>query len=135
MNIKFYAVIAPGVNSEKVSIEPEIVKLDWAFAAVSDDLLIDTIASVGARLKALDKWLEAAKGVLKTRLEEPAEPGQETVTQGKLFEAHYSLSTRTALDQEKVKEDLGDRYPEFCKTTPVLTLKIVPITATPTTGG
>ena len=129
--VKLYVVLSPSANPEKIEIDSEIVALSWAFAKLDNEQMIDQIAEVDKQLKALDKWIEAARGVLKARLKEPEEAGQETVTRGVAYEAHYVKSSRTALDQAKVKEFLGDSYPKYCKTTPVLTLKITPISSTP----
>lgn len=136
--VPFFVVIAPGRDPstfDKSSIHVEVQKLHWKFADIPEGELIDLAKQVDDNIKALEKWCEAARGVLKQRLPAPAEPGDETVTRGRLFEAHYVHSTRTALDQERVKAHFGADLPNWCKTTPVFTLKIVPIPQTPGVAG
>jgi hypothetical protein len=64
----------------------------------------------------------------------PEVAGQETVTAGKLFEAHYVKSQRSALDQTALKTDYANDsewLAKYTKTSDVLTLKIVPVVQTP----
>lgn len=129
--VELFAVLAPGALPEQVSIVPEVTKLDWNFGTKEPSEMIDLIAKAESQLKTLDKWVEGARGVLKDKLTKPEEAGQETVLAGKLFEAHYVHSVRTAMDQEKVKTFLGADYPNYVKSTDVFTLKIVPVTQTP----
>lgn len=130
--VNLYVVLSPGMSADKVVIEPHVVKLDWMFAEKTEKDLIDLIAEVDKQQKVLEKWKEAAKGVLKPRLSEPVDPGSETITYGKAYEAHYSKSIRTDIDRDMVKADMGqDWYLKHCKVSEVLMLKIVPITQTP----
>jgi hypothetical protein len=128
VHVRVYGVVKPGVDPATVNVVPNLVKLGWKFAEMSTEELIDHVQTVDNYIKALDKWVETGRGILKGRLPEP-EIGAETVTPGKEYEAHYVKSARTALSTEKVKAFAGDKYPELCQTTEVLTLKIKPITS------
>lgn len=130
-SVLFYAVAAPGVDPASIKITPDVRVLGWKFANYEGGDLIDIVAEVDKHMKALSKWVEAARGVLKQKLPVPADPGTETVTPGRLFEAHYTKSIRMDIDRDKVKAHFGDEYPKYCKQTEVLMLKIVPITQTP----
>jgi len=129
--VSVYVVVAPGGDPLAVQVVPNLVKLGWKFGDMTSAVLIDTVKRVDDYLKALEKWVAAAREALKSKLPEPVKAGEETVTRGVLFEAHYIKSSRMDIDREKVKAHFGDRYPEFCKTTEILTLKIVPVTQTP----
>jgi hypothetical protein len=133
--VPFYLVVAPGVDPQSVEVEPAVVKLTWNFGQMDRGELIDLAKEVDEHLKALEKWVEGARGVLKQTLPAPAEPGTETITRGHRFEAHYIKSMRSDVDREKVKAYFGPKYPEYCKSTGILTLKIVPIPMTPGAAG
>lgn len=131
--VQLFVVCAPGVDPATVA-DPEvsIVKLGWKFAQMDRGDLIDQVAQVDATLKALEKWVEGARGVLKQTLDKPEEIG-EKVTPGKHFEAHYVKSIRNALDQEKSKAyfETQGMLKDYMKSTEVLTLRIIPIPQTP----
>lgn len=132
--IDVFVVCAPGVDPASVKIVPTLNKLGWKFGEIDPGDLIDQVKMVDDYFKALEKWIEAARGVLKARLPAPALAGEETVTRGLVYEAHYSKSTRTDIDRDKVKAHFGEEYPQYCKTSEILTLKIIPITQTPGTA-
>lgn len=127
-HIRVYGVVRPGVEPASVNVVPNLVKLGWKFAELPTEALIDTVQEVDDYLGAMEKWVKAAREVLKTRLPVP-EIGQETVTPGVQYEAHYTKSVRTDVDRDKVKSYFGDKYPEYCKSMEILTLKIRPIQA------
>jgi len=133
--VNVFAVVAPGVDPASVLLVPHLIKLGWKFGDIPLGDLIDQVRMVDDHLKALEKWVEGARGVLKQKLPVPALAGEETVTRGHLFEAHYSKSTRTDIDRDKVKTFFGAEYPNYCKTSEILTLKITPIVQTPGTTG
>jgi len=133
--VHVFAVVAPGADPASVLLVPHLIKLGWKFGDVPLGDLIDQVRMVDDHLKALEKWVEGARGVLKQKLPVPAQAGEETVTPGRLFEAHYSKSTRTDIDRDKVKTYFGAEYPNYCKTSEILTLKITPIVQTPGTTG
>lgn len=138
--VKLFIVAAPGVAPDAAQalaseVEVEKVGLHWKFADFTQEDLIDLSKQVDQQLAALEKWNEMARNVLKQKLPKPADAGTETVTRGRFFEAHYVKSVRTDIDREKVKVHLGDRYPEFCKTSDIYTLKIVPVSQTPGVAG
>jgi len=133
--VNVFAVVAPGVDPASVLLVPHLIKLGWKFGDVPVGDLIDQVRMVDDHLKALEKWVEGARGVLKQKLPVPVAAGEETVTRGHLFEAHYSKSTRTDVDRDKVKAHFGAEYPNFCKTSEILTLKIVPIAQSPGVTG
>ena len=135
VSVNVFAVVAPGLDPARVNLIPNLVKLGWKFGEVPPGELIDQVKLVDDHLKALEKWVEAARGVLKARLPVPELAGQETVTRGLLYEAHYSKSTRTDIDRDKVKAHFGAEYPNYCKTSEILTLKIVAISQTPGAAG
>lgn len=136
-SVQFFVVCAPGVDPGSVEVKPEIVKLGWKFAQFDKGDLIDQLKLVDEHVKSLTKWCEAAKGVLKQVLPVPTPEAPELITAGRRFEAHYIYAPRVDVDRDKVKAFVGeDRYVrEFCKTTPVYTLKIVPISQTPGVAG
>jgi hypothetical protein len=125
-HINVYGVVKPGVDPGLVNVVPHLVKLGWKFAEMPTDQLIDSLQEVNGYMKALEKWTESAKGILKGRLPEP-EVGQETVVAGTKYEAHYTKSVRTDINREKVKAYFGDKYGEYCESKEILTLKITPI--------
>lgn len=129
-SVNVFAVVAPGVEPSAVQVVPHLIKLGWKLGDLPLGDLIDQVKQVDDYLKALEKWVEGARGVLKQKLPVPAQAGEETVTAGRLFEAHYSKSTRTDIDRDKVKNYFGEKYPEYCKTSEILTLKITPIAQT-----
>lgn len=134
-SITFYVIAAPGVDPSSVKVLPDIEVLGWKFKDYDRGDLIDLCEQVDDQMSALETWLKAARDVLKATLPKPANPGEETVTAGKKFEAHYILSTRTDVDRDKVKAYFGDKYGDYCKSTPIYTLKIVPIVQTPGVAG
>lgn len=130
-NYPHFAIIAPGINAAAVDPEElkpsETVVLDWMFGEKIPQDMIDTIGAVEEHFKLLEKWLKAARDVLKRKVQEPQEAGQETVTVASRFEAHYIKSWRTDIDRDSVKRDMGqDWYNEHCESTPILTLKVTP---------
>ena len=117
-------VIAPGSDPGAIAAVPIIEKLDFKFALQTDEALIDKYGKVNNALKALEKWAEAAKGILKERLPQP-EIEAPTIRSGAVYVAEYTKSTRTALSNELVKAFVGEeKYPSLCTTTEVLTLKV-----------
>ena len=120
-------VVAPGGDPEAISPIPVVEKLDFRFALLSDETLIDQYGKVNNALKGLEKWAEAAKGILKERLPAP-EILTPTVRSGSAYTAEYTKTERIALSQERVKEFVGaEIYLSLCTTTEVFTLKIKPI--------
>lgn len=134
--VQLFVVCAPGIDPSTVQVKSSLEVLGWKFSDMDRGDLIDLAAQVDSQLKVLGKWHEAAKGVLKQTLPVPADPGTETVTLGRKFEAHYVKMVRSDIDRDSVKRDMGDKwYGEHCKTTEVLQLKIVPIAQTPGAAG
>jgi hypothetical protein len=117
-------VVAPGADPGSISPFPVIEKLDFKFSLRTDEQLVDQYGKANAAIKALEKWAEAAKGVLKERLPQP-EIEAPTICSGERYVAEYTKSERTALSNERVKKFVGEEvYPSLCTTTEVLTLKV-----------
>lgn len=134
--VQFFLIVAPGQDPAGVGVTPEVVKLGWKFAEFDRGDLIDQVKEVDTHMKALEKWCEAARGVLKQTLPVPNQDLPETVTPGKKYEAHFIWSIRRDIDRDTVRKDMGDSwYASHCKESPILTLKIVPIAQTPGAQG
>lgn len=136
----FFAVAAPGADpvALQATVEPKVQVVGWKFGVMDQGDLIDTVAQVDKQLKILEKWVEAARVSLKSKLVVPEVAGTETVAAGRLFEAHYIKSQRLALDQTAIKTDYANNTEfmgKYMKATDVLTLKIVPVVQTPGASG
>jgi hypothetical protein len=132
ISVNVYAVCKPGTDPDDVHVVPNLIKLGFQFGKMEPGEIVEAIALASAYSKALDKWTEAAKEALKPKLEAPAEVGQKTVTPGVTYEAHYSLEARVALDQEKIKNEMGpDWVAAHSKRTEYYKLMFKPIVQTP----
>lgn len=136
-NVQFFVVVAPGVDPASVEFEPEFTLLDFKFGTREPGELIDQVKEVQEHMAALEKWAEAAKVVLKQKLDKPTAENPELVTPGKRFEAHYVRTVRVDVDREKVKAHFGEEVyaRDYCKHGEVFMLKFKPITQTPGTAG
>lgn len=121
------AVVKPGLRAEAVEAQPEVMVLDFMFATKGDSDLVEQCGRVDRQLKALEKWFEAAKDVLKSRLPVPDTIGTNTETFGENWKAVYSRENRIDIDRESVKRDMGEEwYGQHCKETPILKLQFKP---------
>lgn len=116
-----FIVLKPGINVADVDtkeLNPVVMMLDFQFGVKTDEELIDLIPQIDAKLKGLAKWIEAAKGVLKSRLKAPENVGDVSITRAHTFEAVYSKRQRISLNTELVKQEMGEEwYAEHCMTT------------------
>lgn len=111
----------PGFDYSKVSINTIPIMLNWKFAEQTNEEIIGTCGRLAKQITSTEKWLEAAKEVLKARLLEGR-----TINVGSGVEfagtmqigATLSKRERTGIDTERLKADFGDAwYASYCKMT------------------
>lgn len=120
-------VVAPGHDPTLIDPVPVVMKLDFMFAKKTDEELTEEYGKVDRAMKAMEKWAETAKGILKERLPEP-QIDVPTGFVGSKYRVEYTKTPRTALSNELVKLFAGDKYAELCVTTYVFTLKVKDVT-------
>jgi len=109
MRILAPVVVMPGKVIPEV--EPEVLFLSFKFGVTPAEELIDQIGEVETLLKDLTKWVEAGRGVLKTKLAVPS-PEQPIVSIGKGFQAVFSSRSRRFLSTPKLLADMGEAFVE-----------------------
>ena len=124
----------PGFSYEDVNCTASVTILPWNFAQQDDSTLIQQCATLSKQIAQMEKWLDAAKTILKDRAKKVSvlkhgEAYNFAVAQGVTWKAKLACSERLTLNSEALKEEYGDAwYAKWCKSTDVYTLTFSKVT-------
>jgi alpha-L-fucosidase len=124
-----FAVGKPGMDYSIADHHYTGTVLTWKFATIAQKDLIDQVAAVNAEMAKLKKWVEAAKEILKTYA--PAMlVGDTKPVNGSIWVASYSKRSRSGLDGDAVKAEMGDAWwAAHCKDTEFVEIRFKKIGA------
>lgn len=111
----------PGFDYSTIDVRAIPLMLNWKFAELSNEEIIGTCGRLAKQIASTEKWLEAAKEILKERLlkDRTINVGSGLEFSGSMqIAATLSKRERTGIDTERLKADFGDAwYASYCKTT------------------
>jgi len=115
-----------GDPNDGFELVPEF--LEFKFGKQETAPLIDQVARANTALASITKWVKAAKVILGKRFVVPTDSDSPTINPGVKFVGVYSKRTRNALDQERVKEEMGEEwFALHCKETSYFEMRFKPV--------
>ena len=134
INWHFLCPGKPGFSYDRIECTASVTILPWNFAQQSDSTLIQQCATLSKQIAQMEKWLDAAKTILKDRAKKAltlkhGEAYDFSVQTSDKWKAKLACSERLTLNSEALKEEYGDAwYAKWCKSTDVYTLTFSKVT-------
>ena len=134
INWHFLCPGKPGFSYDRIDCTASVTILPWNFAQQGDGTLIQQCATLSKQIAQMEKWLDAAKTILKDRAKKAltlkhGEAYDFAVQTSDEWKAKLACSERLTLNSEALKEEYGDAwYAKWCKSTDVYTLTFSKVT-------
>ena len=134
INWHFLCPGKPGFSYDHIECTASVTILPWNFAQQDDSTLIQQCAILSKQIAQMEKWLDAAKIILKDRAKKAltlkhGEAYNFSVQTSDKWKAKLACSERLTLNSEALKEEYGDAwYAKWCKSTDVYTLTFSMVT-------